>query len=390
MNIGNIVNHVKATIKVEVEGYFVERFINLCRLNCINIWRVQTISAGKIVFLTTPKEVKKMETYLARTKCKLSIVKKQGFYYTVLKYKKRRVALIAFVLIAAIIYSLSTFIWNIDIYGNSAISSNIILEKLANIKVYKGKSKIGISESKISDYIRSEIYEAAWVGVKVDGTTLKIQVVEKVISNDIEENKKLGDIVARKDAVITKIVANSGTVKYKLGSFIQKGDVAIEGKIYINNEVYSTVRASGILRGKTTYNYEKEYNFNQIIKGYTGKKRYGITLGINNKKINIKCLPKDNIYDISSKEKIVNIFGIKFVIAFNTYSEYIEQDIAYDKEQLLDFAKRDEQIYLDGLRASGKTYEIEQILVEELSDKIIYKGIYSVEEDIGEFIEVRE
>lgn len=209
MKISNISNYIKKTLKVEVEGYFVERFINLCIINKVNIWKIKDITAGKISFYTTPRELVKMEPLLNRTKCKLCITQKQGVYYKILKYKKRRVALIFFVILLMGMYISSTFLWDIQIEGNVNVTTDAVLEALKEAQVYKGKSKFGISESKIGDIIRAKFYEVAWAGVKISGTTLNVEIVEKVISKDMEMSEKVGNIVAAKDAVITKIVAQN-------------------------------------------------------------------------------------------------------------------------------------------------------------------------------------
>jgi len=390
LKVGKIVNYIKATLQVEVEGYFVERFINLCKINNVNIWEIKNETPGKISFLTTPKEIKIMEPFLSRTKCKLKITKKKGVYFSVLKYKKRRIAFYSLCLIILGIYLFSTFIWDINIYGNTNIATEEIRGKLQELGVYKGKSQYGISKSKISDYIRSEIYEVAWVGVEIKGTTLNVQIVEKVISEEKQENEIIGDIIAEKSAVITKIVADNGTALYKLGSYIEAGSIAIEGKIYTNGEVEKLVHASGILKGETDYIFEKEYSYIQKMKQNVGKTRHGIGIGINNKNFILKYLPKDILYDISSEEKVLNLFGVDFKYIFNKYYGYTEYEKTYTKEELLEIAEQDSAIFLSELEAEGKKFLKQNVIIEETEDKIVYKVQYTMEENIGKFVKVGE
>jgi len=388
LKVGKLLNYIKATLQVEVEGYFVERFINLCKINNVNIWEIKNETPGKISFLTIPKEIKKIEPFLSRTKCKIKITKKKGIYFDIIKYKKRRVALYSLVLIILGIYFFSTFIWEINIYGNTNITTEEIKGKLQEIGVYKGKSQYNISKSKISDYIRSEIYEVAWVGVDIKGTTLNIQIVEKIISEQKQENEIIGDIVAEKSAVITKIVADNGTALYKLGSYIEAGSVAIEGKLYTNGEIEKLVRASGILKGETEYTFEKEYNYVQKMKQNVGKTRYGIGIGINNKYFILKYLPKDILYDISSEEKVLNIFGMDFKYIFNKYYGYTEYEKTYTKEKLIEIAEQDSAIFLSELENDGKKFLKQNVIIEETEDKIVYKVFYTMEENIGKFVKV--
>lgn len=390
MKISNIANCIKTTLKVEVEGYFVERFINLCIINKLNIWNIKNLNSGKISFYSTPKELEKMEPLLNRTKCKLKVVKKMGAYYKILKYKKRRIALIFFILVLIGIYISSTFLWDIKVHGNCNISTEEILAKLKENDIYKGKNKFAISESKVSDYIRSVFYEVAWAGVKINGTTLDVQIVEKVISDTKEENEKVGNIIATKDAIITKIVAQNGTALYKLESFIPKDSVAIEGKMYVNGEVSKLVHATGSLRGKVEYTFSKEYEFNEIQKDYTGKTRKGIGFGINNKKIVAKYLPKEYKYDISSEEKVLNIFGLELKLVLEKYVEYTQKQVVNTKEELLKRGEEDSKTFLKALEEENKKYVSHTVNVEDTESGIIYNKTFVIDEDIGKFVELGE
>lgn len=390
MKISNIANCIKTTLKVEVEGYFVERFINLCIINKLNIWNIKNLNSGKINFYSTPKELEKMEPLLNRTKCKLKVVKKMGAYYKILKYKKRRIALIFFILVLIGIYISSTFLWDIKVHGNCNISTEEILAKLKENDIYKGKNKFAISESKVSDYIRSVFYEVAWAGVKINGTTLDVQIVEKVISDTKEENEKVGNIIATKDAIITKIVAQNGTALYKLESFIPKDSVAIEGKMYVNGEVAKLVHATGSLRGKVKYTFSKEYEFNEIQKDYTGKTRKGIGFGINNKKIVAKYLPKEYKYDISSEEKVLNIFGLELKLVLEKYVEYTQKQVVSTKEELLKRGEEDSEAFLKALEEENKKYVSHTVNIEDTEYGIIYNKTFVIDEDIGKFVELGE
>jgi hypothetical protein len=48
MKISNFNEYIKALIEVEAEGYFVERLINLCKINNIKIWDIVYVNTGKM------------------------------------------------------------------------------------------------------------------------------------------------------------------------------------------------------------------------------------------------------------------------------------------------------------------------------------------------------
>lgn len=334
MKLSKILTYLKATVKVEVEGFFIERFINLCKINNLEIWDIIYINSGKIKFSTTPVQYKKLKPHLRKTKCKAAIIKKKGIYFEFFRYRKRRniLFLCIFLLIGWIV--LSTYIWNINIVGNERISKEELLNELKSTDIYIGKNKLFVSKGEVVNYIRAKIYDIAWIGLEFNGTTLNVNVVEKILEDDSKDMTKNGDIISTKSAIITKIIAENGTAKYKTGSYIEKGSVAIEGIISSEHIAEKKVHASGILRGIVEYNFKKEYTFIENIKEYTKKKRYGIGIGINNKNIILKYLPKKNKYDINSSKKKINIFGLELSFIFNKYIEYNEYKQSFSYEEL--------------------------------------------------------
>ena len=282
MNISNFSTYIRAVIQVEAEGFFVERLINLCRINNLKIWDITYINQGRIRFCVSPKEFKKLKPYVKKSRCKIKIVKKKGIYFDMFRYRKRKLAVYLVLAILLISFVISNFIWNVNIVGNEKIKTEEIQNLLDEVGIHKGKIKFLISKGKVVDFLRANLYEAAWVGVNIEGTTMNITIKEKIISE--EEDKTVpGNIIATKSAVISKIIAENGTAKYKTGSYITQGSVAIAGVIESEFVEPIYVHASGILKGIVEYTFEKEYKYNEQIKEYTGKTRPGVGVKINNK-----------------------------------------------------------------------------------------------------------
>ena len=130
MKLFNIKSIFKSTIEIEIEGYFVERYINLCRSYNINIWNIKQLSAGKLRFTSYAKDLKKMKNIVKKSKCKLKVVKKSGIYFKLFKYRKRRIAMYIFISLIILMYTSSKFIWKIDLTGAYSITSDEILNTL--------------------------------------------------------------------------------------------------------------------------------------------------------------------------------------------------------------------------------------------------------------------
>lgn len=385
MRISYINTYIKALLEIEAEGYFVERLINLCKINNIKIWDIEYINNGKITFKMSSKEFKKLKPYIKKSRCKVRIKSKKGIYFDLFRYRKRRLVIYMTAILLILFLAFSSFIWKIEITGNEKIAVEKIQELINQSGVHTGKAKYFISKGKLADYIRANLYEVAWVGVDINGTTLSVTIKEKIISD--EEDKTIpGNIVATKSAVITKIIAENGTAAYKTGSYINKGEVAIKGVIESEYLEPTVVHASGILKGLIQYEFTKEYKYNEQIKEYTGKSRFGVGTAINNKEFVIKYLPKEFKYDITNSAKKIRVFGVNISFIFNTYEEYILKDIVNTKDILIKRGEQDTNLFLNKILTTDSKVENKNVEIIETKEGIIYKVTLSVEENIGEFV----
>ena len=389
MNVSNFSTYIKAVVEIEAEGFFVERLINLCKINNIKIWNITYINEGRIRFCISPKEFKKLKPYVKKSKCKIKIINKKGIYFDMFRYRKRRLVIYLILFLLLFSFVMSNFIWSINISGYEKIEKSRIEKALKDINITPGKFKFFVSKGKISDYIRANIYEAAWVGVDIDGTTMNITIKEKIISEE-EDKTEIGNVIATKSAVISKIIAENGTAKYNTGSYITEGSVAIEG--IISSELMEPIRvhASGIVRGIVEYTFEKEYKYITQSKEYTGKTRYGLGVKINNKEILLKYLPKEIKYDINSNAKVFEIFSVNISFIFNTYDEYILKDKVSTNEEIEKLAEKESTLYFEKILTNESKTVNKVVDKVETETGIIYKTKLSVEENIGKFVKTGE
>lgn len=341
MKLFNNIRVFKSTIEVEIEGYFVERYINLCRSSNIEIWDIKQLAAGKIIFTSYAKNLKKMKNIVRKSKCRLKVLNKNGIYFKLSKYRKRRIAMYIFVGLCVWIYVFSKFIWKVNVAGNTNISYSEICNTLKEFGIHPGLFNKNLDKGKISDILRAKYYNIAWVGVEVNGINLDIEIIEKNINNLKEQQEEVGNVVATKSATISSIIATNGTALLKKGETVTQGETLIEGKIYYKNKEPKEVHASGVVRGIVAYDYTKEYIFKETKKTYTDKVKRGFSIYINNKEFEINYLPKDYIYDKLISKKKIKIFGNILGFSFNKYVEYEERQVSYTREELIENAKKD-------------------------------------------------
>lgn len=392
MGITNNIRNMTGIITVQIEGFFTERFINLCRINNIKIWEIRNIVKGVIRFKMNIADFKKLRSITKKTKCKVSIKEKKGLYFTLFKYRKRKLVFVFLFLIIIFSIAFSTFIWNIDVVGNERISKDVIISKLKDSGLYVGKNKIGLDKKEVVNELRAMENELSWVGIEIDGTRAIVKVVEKTRMDEKNiQQTSIGDIKATKSGVITKLVSESGTSKFKALDYVNKGDTLIEGNVYDrNDEIIGEVPAKGYARVDNIYTFEKEYMYKVCNKEYTNKKRTTFGITINSKENMINYLNKLKKYDITKNSKEFEIFGN--TISFDIYkcSEYNEVEVFRTKEEIEQIAKIDMDEYLKNnvlTQCVNPTVVDTTENISDIQDGIKVKVEYVINEQIGEFVE---
>lgn len=392
MNLEEGIKKISGTVEVEIEGFFTERYINLCKINNINIWNIKTIGGGIVRFNIAIKDFKKLRKITRKTKCKVKILNKKGLYFKLFKYRKRRVVIILITLFFALCIISTSFIWNIEIIGNTYISTEEIIDALEESGISVGKNKIGLKTKKVITNMRVMIPDIAWVGIDIEGTNVYVNIVEKTKLPDSAVNEDaIGDIISDKSGIIEKIVAENGTPILSAGEYVEEGRILIEGKIYSNTLDTKDVTAKGIITLNTEYEYKGEYYYTIHEKEYTGETKYSIGVNINNNENYINYLDKSLKYDIIKNSSDINVFGNKVsfcLYKFNIYN-LIEKQIT--KEEILEKAKSDSEEYINNeimpnIR-NGKINETEIVVDYEDDEKISLRVIYKITEEVGYFRE---
>lgn len=392
MGLTSDISNITGVVTVQIEGFFTERFINLCRINNIKIWDIRNIVKGIIRFKINIYNFKKLRKIAKKTKCKVQIKEKKGIYFTLFKYRKRKLVFICAFLIVVFSIAFSTFVWKIEVIGNENLSKEEIISSLKESGLYIGKSKIGLDKKEVINKLRTKELDLSWAGIEIDGTKVIVKVVEKTRMDEKNiQNSTPGDIIATKSGVITKIVVENGTSKYENMDYVEKGSALIEGTVYSrNNEIMGEVSAKGYAMVDNIYTFEKEYLYNQTEREYTGKKRIAFGITINSKENMLNYLNKSKKYDITKNSKTFNLFGNE--ISFDMYEckEYNEIKVDYTKDEL---EKKIEAQIEEELNKNILKNCINPSIVDitknvyDIEGGVKVKFEYVVNEQIGEFVE---
>lgn len=380
-----IINFLFGYLNIELEGYYIERFINNCISKNIFLWGIKR-TRSTILFANIGAGDFKIAAKVAKKHgCKIKIKSKNGFPFLLKKYKKRKIFFIFLIIVIVLIYSLSKFVWNIEITGNTNIDSNEILSMLEQDGLKIGTLKSKVKKEEIINKIRYQRDDIAWIGIELDGTNAIIKIVEADSKPEIVDENDYCNIVATKDAVIEKISAQNGTLMVKEGDTVKKGDVLIAGFMEGKYTGKNYVNANGKVEAKVLYSQSEKIGKKEIKKEQTGNFENKYSIKFNNFKINLyKTLSKYEIYDTMYTNKKIKLFSNFYlpieVIKYTNYELY-QSEISYNKEQAEEEGKKRAEEKLDKL-ITGEVINKKTDIVEYNSYYDV-KVTYEVKEEIG-------
>ena len=150
-------------VRIQVEGYYVERFINICISKKIFIWNLKRKKSVKLLLNIGIKDFKKISDISKKSNCKIKIIKKRGVPFLLHRYKKRKIFVLFLLIISLLIFISSRYIWNIEV----SVKDNLTIENIENdlkkLGLKQGVLKKSIDSNKIINDLRLNRSDIAWV-----------------------------------------------------------------------------------------------------------------------------------------------------------------------------------------------------------------------------------
>lgn len=376
-------------LKISVEGYYIERFINICKNNKIAIWNLKRNKDISIQFKARINEFKEICKIAKKTKCKVKIESKKGVPFLLNKYKKRKIFLFFLIFLLIIIALSSNFVWNVEITEeNGEVLANIEKDiEEAGLKIGKIKSKINTKE--IINQIRLKREDIAWMGIELKGTNAIVKLVKADEKPEIVDENEYCSIISDKVGIITKISAQNGTANVKVGDTVNIGDVLIQGWMEGKYTGIRYVHAKGEIEAKVWHTKYARIYYNTTERKETGESENKYTIKINNFKINLtKKLSKFEIYDTIETENKIKLFSnfyLPISLIKTTNKEVKEEQKIYNYEEAKNIGIQQLREELDNEIENKEKIVNENINTYENEDSIDIYVTYEVLENIGTY-----
>lgn len=330
---------LKGAVTVRAEGFFTERFINLCAAENILLWGIKKESENVIFANIYAKDFKKIKSAAKKTKSKVKIIKKTGAPFAAHRYKKRRLAVFGAVLLIFGVYFYSTHLMGIDISGNEATETEEIFAVLKEFGIYKGARLDSIDRKKVQNSIMTRLDTVAWIGINIKGSRAYVEIKERIEKEEAPDLSLPCDLIASSSGIIDELDVRAGQTMVKKREFVEKGDLLVSGAEDSVQTGIRYVHSYGEIYALTSKNISREYKKIFEEKSFTGKKRTKI--GIKSKKsgtaIFSPSAPKFEHYE--TKTESFDIGGL--CVEKTTYCEQSIKHTEKSEAEILEFGKKE-------------------------------------------------
>lgn len=359
---------------VEINILRPEKLLNILWSEAINIINVKRIDAATIRITIDYSDYKDVVVIVKKLNGKCKIIGSKGRLFLIGKLKSKFFLSIGGGIFIILLLYFSTFVWSIEITTKQNVSPYEIRQQLYSLGIKPGISKKSIDFKEIEKKLESINSDILWLRARVEGSTLKIAIEEKVNPPKIKE-RKYGNLIARMDGEVSRVYAFSGRSTVHAGEYVHAGDVIIEGINGKEEEPYEVI-PDGVVMANTFYEKSMVTQINGSEMKRTGEKDSDIYLSFFGKKIYLKKAIKDfQEYDkIEESKKIINKVN---------YYEKKEFPIELSKEEVINNSVNvlEESLY-NSLTREAKIVDKIVTTKENSSEDLVVNVVFIVEQNI--------
>ena len=366
-------------------GEFPERLLNQFSINGISAWNIirkkNCIEASVLV-----RDYKQMRKVRAKSGVRTEIQQKYGFPFIIRKYSKRVGFLLGMICFFLTISFMSSFVWNIEICGNTYIETDKILSALNDLGLKEGTKIDDIDSVDLRTKLALKVDNIAWAAINIEGSKVTVDISE----NKIVEKKNSSDpcnLVAKCDGVIQKSEVIIGNSVVKNNTAVRKGQLLVSGIVEYKDGSSSLHHATGKINAYTNHTLSATVDFKQQVTRETGAifTRSVLKLFSLNVPLYLGSVKGDYTKEIFLWRYQNENMYLPITVTTATFKEKVTESIVYSegkttiiaKQKLLDIEK--EQLGEITILSKNESIIVNQDSVEVSADYVCEENI-AVEE----------
>ena len=374
-------------ISLNIKGKNINRFIKKIRNKKIEILSLKyqdSNQANIIIYKKDYEKILKIKSIYEITELDvfgLIKIKRK------IKFSKHLIIITIFFFIIFLIFT--NVIFKVEVIHSNKKIRNLLLKELKQEGIKKYSFKKSYKEiSKIKEKILNKYPDdIEWLEIENSGTKYTVKVEEREIIKK-EENDTPRNIIAKKDGVLKKVIAEKGDIVKDMNDYVKKGDLIVNGELIFNEKVTGKVKATGKAYAEVWYVTKTEYPFAAYIETETKNKKniYAIkflnhTFELSLNKFKTKKIKEEDIV----KHPLIPIKLVK-----QKQTETKVTDILLTPEQAISKAKEKATNDIEKNLSKDEYIIRSKYLKSTVKESIVeVEMFFAVYEDITDYSEIR-
>jgi similar to stage IV sporulation protein len=197
------------------------------------------------------------------------VLARRGLPFTGRNLRRRKSMIAGFLLFVCLLFGLSSMVWSVSVTGvDDPDAEAAVLQAARDAGLVPGAWKRTLPDpGTLQRALQERLPNVAWVGVSVEGTRVTIEALQK-IPGVTEESPPASNVVARKPAVIRRVLATRGQVLVHPGQTVHPGQILISGSLADGTR---TVAAQGQVFAEVWYTSQVEVPLHVPQQALTGR-----------------------------------------------------------------------------------------------------------------------
>ena len=267
------IRKVPSCVDFRAEGVFCEKLLTEAMKNGLDI-SFPRKSGYTMRGTVQAAEYRSLCKIARRLGLKMRIEKKHGIYFTLKRHRDKIGFAAGAIFAAAVVLFLNLFVWEINISGNKAVSSEEIMATLANSGLKTGTLRTAHDARKIEWNIMNDNKEIAWATVNIQGCCVNVVVSETRREAEMKyDDDKPVNIIAAKYGVIRKMDVFDGQGVVKVGDAVMKGELLVSATFEDRHGKLTLKHSRARVMAETDYEITVEFPLEQVIETTGGVKK---------------------------------------------------------------------------------------------------------------------
>lgn len=314
-----LVRRARGYVRFYVNGQAQEKFLNEAARARIPLWQI--VRSGQKTTACAPCARYRQLSRTARA-CgvRLRVCQRRGIPFLLQKMRARPGIPLGLLLFVTVQVILSGFVWQINVYGNTQVQSDRILQIAQSAGVHIGAPHSLLDTDAVRSALLRQLPELAWVGVNRLGARFDIEVRERSLQPEMVPVDEPCNLKARTGGVIWRVQAEDGFSVVRAGDVVQAGDLLVEGLRQDATGATILHHARGQVLAVTAHSFTYVQPFTYTVQQdttHTVVRRRLLLFGMS-LPLTFSQAPKDGVYRRTVRDEPLMLLGITWPVTVRT------------------------------------------------------------------------